>query len=193
MSVIITVAGMNAAGKGTIVERLVDKHGFKSYSFRDFFTQKMKEEGVDLSAGRLAITEFANKLRREKGGDYIAKELLAYARSQGGNAVLESIRAPIEADFFSNQPGTFLFAIDAPIEVRHARALERKSETEKTGLTFERFVYEENVENSSTNPLEQNLKYCFEKAPEKFRFYNNGTISELCEKIDAVMQKILVS
>ena len=43
--VIIGITGTNGAGKGTVVEVLMEKHGFKHYSARGYLTKILNEQG----------------------------------------------------------------------------------------------------------------------------------------------------
>ena len=85
--------------------------------------------------------------------------------------------------------GTFyLFAVDADPLIRYERIKLRKSETDS--VTFETFMSNEQRESVSSDPGVQNLKACIREAD--FVFLNNGTIEEMYEEVDAVLQRLRI-
>lgn len=183
-TIIIAITGTIGAGKGAIVAFL-RQLGFKHYSVRGFLEQELIKRGLEIN--RDNMRELGNELRAKNGGAYILKELLAQARAAGGDAVIESLRTPTEVDPLNEETDVTLLAVDAPIELRYQRILERGSETDH--VTFEEFVQQEQKEMQNDDPAKQNLKYCIEKTPLKQRIWNEGSFEEL----ELTLQSLLAS
>ncbi len=173
---IIGVTGTLGAGKGTIVEFLKQK-GFKHYSVRDFLVAEMNRLGVENN--RDNMVKVANHLREKNSPSYIAEKLYEQAEKDGGNCVIESLRAIGEVDALRKKGEFFLFAIDADIKSRYSRIILRQSTTDN--ISFDEFVENEKREMNSNDPNKQNLSKCIAMAD--FIFQNNSSIQELFRKV----------
>jgi len=176
---IVGITGTIGAGKGTVVEYLVERYQFRHYSVRKYLTKILTERG--LQPNRDNLTALANYLREKNNSpSYIIEELYKEAKAVGGNAIIESIRTIGEIKKLKTL-GTFvLLAVDADQQLRYQRAFARKSETDR--INFEKFLADEVREMTSTNPNNQNLAGCIQLAD--FRLENNSDLGTLQSKID---------
>lgn len=185
--VIIGITGTLGAGKGTIVEHLKNRYGFRHYSARDFIVLEAKRRGLDLN--RDNITRVADDLRKSNHPGFIIEELYNEAVKNGENAVIESVRAIGELKMMRKRAGDsfYLFAVNADIRKRFDRISSRKSITDN--VSFEKFVSDENKEMGSGDPARGDIAGCIKLAD--FRFINNGTIKDLENQVDKAMEKII--
>jgi len=109
--IIIGITGTLGAGKGTIVEYLVEKKGFIHYSVRAYLLEKIREQG--LKEDRDNMFRLGNDLRARFGSSYIIDQLYNEAMKAGENCVIESLRTPGEIDSLRNKGHFYLLAIDA--------------------------------------------------------------------------------
>ncbi len=179
---IIGITGKLGAGKGAIVDYLVTQKGFKDYSARKFIANEITKRNLEVN--RQSLRKIGNTLRKEKGADYIIRELYKKAKKVGKNAVIESIRTAVEANYLISKGG-ILLAVDSDIKKRYERILSRASETDK--ITFERFKIDEEKEMSSKDPKKQNLAECIKLAD--YRLINNESLKELYTQIEGVLSK----
>ena len=183
--VIIGITGTNGAGKGTVVEILMEDLGFKHYSARSLLTKILNEQGKELT--RPNMSELANSLRAKNGPAALAEKLLEEAQKDGGRAVIESIRTPGEANMLRAKSKLFqLLAVDAPSKVRYERVVVRGSSTDK--IPYEQFVKEEEVEMASTDPNKQNVSKCIEMAD--CMLVNESTVEALREQLNKYLTKL---
>ena len=150
---IIGITGTLGAGKGTIVEYLVEKKGYVHYSVRAFLSEEVKRRGLEVN--RDTLTSVANDLRANNSPSYIAEQLYDQAYNNGKDAVIESIRTPGEIAALRSKGNFHLFAVDADRKVRYERITERKSETDS--VSYETFVANEEREMNNADPNKQNL------------------------------------
>ncbi|MFZ4400075.1 MAG: AAA family ATPase [Bacteroidales bacterium] len=181
---IIGITGTLGAGKGTIVEYLVNQKNFTHYSVRSFLIEEI--ESREMQVNRDSMVIIANELRAKHSPSYVTDQLYFKALISGENCVIESIRTPGEVDSLREKANFFLFAIDAPSQLRYERILLRNSETDN--INYETFVQNEQREMNTSDPAKQNLRKCIEMAD--FIFENSGSINELQLKVEEVLHQI---
>ena len=182
--IIIGITGTLGAGKGTIVDYLTTRKGFSHFSVRNFLIADINKRGMTVN--RDSMTLVANELRAANSPSFITDQLFEMAKTTGGNCVIESIRTPGEIDSLHKKGRFYLFAVDAKTELRYNRIRQRASETDH--IDFETFIANEKREMTTNDPNNQNLKKCIEMAD--FIFENNGTPTDLLEKVEKVLSKI---
>jgi len=176
---IIGITGTLGAGKGTIVDYLVQEKGFVHFSVRGFITEEIHRQG--LSVNRDSMVTVANKLRADHSPSYIIDQLYEQALLTGKNCIIESIRTPGEVESLREKGNFLLFAVDADPLLRYDRIVMRNSETDR--ITFTTFIANEEREMQSNDPAKQNIGKCIESAD--FTFYNNSTVPDLYKRIEA--------
>ncbi len=181
--IIIGITGTLGAGKGTIVDYLKTR-GFKHYAARDFILREVAKQGLEPIRDNINIV--ANGLRKAHFPGYIIGELLKEAEENGENAVIESIRAIGELELLRKNKNFYLFAADAPIDIRYKRITSRGTTTDN--VSFEKFVEDENKEMDAKETWNMNIRACMAQAD--YVFVNDGTKEELNKKVEEVLVKI---
>ena len=180
---IIGITGTVGAGKGEISGYL-QKMDFRHFSVRDFLMAELNRRGLPIR--RDVMTPLADELRKTRGASYIIEQLYALAKAEGGNAVIESVRASAEVDFLKKQQA-IIMAVDAEPKVRYDRIVLRKSALDN--VTYEKFLADEQREMGSDDATRGNIADCIRRADYTFR--NDGTREELQAQVDKVLIKIL--
>jgi len=181
---IIGITGTLGAGKGTIVDYLINQKHFKHFSVRAFLIEEIERLGLEVN--RDSMTLVANDLRAQNSPSYIVDYLFLRAISTGDNCVIESIRTPGEIDSLRTKGRFILFAVDADPEVRYDRVVIRNSETDK--ITYDTFIRNEQREMNSDDPNKQNLHACIQQAD--YVFSNNGTLEALTLQVETALKEI---
>ena len=163
---------------------LLRKKGFVHFSVRDYLVKLILKEGHEPT--RDAMVEMANRLRKENGPSFLVEELFGKARKTGKNCVIESIRTEGEITALRATGKFTLIAVDADKKLRYERVVERKSGTDS--ISYNKFVKDEELEMTSTDPTKQNLKRCMELAD--YTIQNNSTIEALDEKVAKIVNEI---
>jgi dCTP deaminase len=177
---VIGITGTLGAGKGVVVEFLVER-GFKHYSVREFLTEEILKRGLGVNRANMVMIE--NDLREKFGADYVVEELYRRAESEGSDCIIEGVRCLGEIEALRKKDGFTLFAVDADVETRYARIVERGSEINR--VSFDEFVAAEQKEMMSNDSNKQNLRKCIEMAD--YVFKNDWTVAELHGKIGKVL------
>lgn len=184
---VIGITGTLGAGKGTLVDYLIQKKGFLHYSVRQFLVDEILKR--NLPVNRDSMTSVANDLRKTHSPSFITDELFRKAQISGKNCVIESIRTPGEIESLRKNKGFILLAIDADPIIRFNRIVLRNSETDQ--IDFHTFLSNEAREMDSIDPNHQNLRKCIEMAD--FQLYNNGSINELTRDFEMILNKLVTS
>ena len=182
--IIIGITGTIGAGKGTVVEYLVQQHHFAHFSVRKFLTAIIEQQNIPLN--RDSMVAVANELRANNSPSYIVEQLYSLAIKSHKNCIIESIRTPGEIEALRKLGDFYLLAVDANPKIRYDRIIIRNSETDK--ISFDTFLENEKREMTSTDPNKQNLSVCMENAD--FRVENNGSFEELNKQVAIILNKI---
>lgn len=181
---LIGITGTDGAGKGTVVNYLVEKKGFTHYSARAIFIEELKKRSEEPTRAKMRL--IANEMREEFGNDFLITYYLKRIAEEGTEyAIIESIRAVAEAETLKANGG-ILIAVDADQKVRYARVQERRSESDK--VSIEQFVAHEELETNDPDPHGMQKQKVIQMAD--YVLLNNSSISELNLQIEQVFQKI---
>jgi dephospho-CoA kinase len=182
--IIIGITGTLGAGKGTIVEYLVEDEDFSHFSVRGYLLEEMKRLGMP--ENRDSMTTLANRLRAAYGPSYITDQLYDRAAEDGHNCVIESIRTPGEITSLRRKSDFHLLAVDADPVSRYERIIQRGTETDD--VSYSEFLANERREMDSEDPHKQNLAKCIAMADHSL--VNDGSIERLLEETKEIMHKI---
>lgn len=180
---IIGITGTLGAGKGTVVQFLVEHQGFSHLSARALFQEQMERQGIPVN--RDTMVEFANSLRAKYGPDYVFRELFKKAEQLQGDVVIESIRTVGETNALKENKGAVLLAVDADQKLRFDRIHGRGSALDN--VTFEKFVEQENTEMNSKDPNKQNISAVMRMADHTI--YNNHDTAALFKEVEKFLEK----
>ncbi len=159
---IIGITGTFCSGKGTIAEYL-QTQGWGYVSLSDMLRQEARKQGRSLD--RVELAKIGEELKRKIGPFALAQKALEYMKEHPSpHFVVESLRNLEEIRRFRKEKGFVLFSVDAPMEIRYKRELERKRENAGTP---EEFKKREEAENSD-NPYFLQLRACMKEADVQF-------------------------
>ena len=182
---LLGITGTDGAGKGTVVDYLVEHKGFTHYSARAIWIDALTKCGEETTRANMRL--IANEMREKYGNDFLITYYLEKIQKNGTkNAIIESIRAVAEAETLKKNGG-ILIAVDANQKLRYERVQGRRSESDK--VSFEQFVEHEALEANDPNPHGMQKRKVIELAD--YTLFNNGTVEELHAHIEEVFQKIL--
>jgi dephospho-CoA kinase len=182
--IIIGITGTLGAGKGTIVDYLVQQKGFTHFSVRGYLLKIIRKRKLEENRDNMVM--IANELRQKYGNSYIVEQLFVEAEKSGKNTIIESIRNTGEIEGL-RKLGTFiLLAVDADTEIRYKRITQRSSETDR--ISYQVFLDNERREMESTDLHAQNIRACMAQAD--YSLTNNSSFENLHQQIEEIYKKI---
>ncbi len=181
---IIGITGTLGAGKGTIVDYLVQEKGFVHFSVREYITEEIVRQGLEVN--RDSMVKVANGLRAMHSPSYIIDQLYEKALLSGKNCIIESIRTPGEVISLKEKGNFVLFAVDANSKVRYERIVMRNSKTDR--ISYTTFIENEQREMQSDDVNKQNIGKCIEQAD--VILLNNGNVAELHLQVEQIWKDL---
>lgn len=180
---IIGITGTDGAGKGELVNFLVQKYGFVHFSSRALLIEEIEKKGLSATRDNMRIT--GNALREKKGAGVIVEIALEKIfKTKIEKAIVESIRSVKEVETLK-EAGGILLAVDAPLKIRYERISGRGGETDK--VSFEEFVEQEEKELNDKNPNGMQKAEVMKMAD--YTFLNDSSLEELHKKIEEWYRK----
>lgn len=183
---IIGITGTLGAGKGTLVDYLMEHYGYKHYSVRGYLIEEAERRGLPLNRDTFVVV--ANDLRATHSPSFITDELYKQAEAAGTDAIIESVRTPGEVLSLRQNEHFLLLAVDADPKIRYERIVLRGSETDH--VSFETFIENEQREMDSTDPNHQNIGRCMEMADKVF--HNDGSFEDLYRQVEEYFEELSV-
>lgn len=186
---IIGIVGPIASGKGIVVDYLIKKHHFISFSLSSILHDELKKRGVT-SYTRTTLQDLGDELRKKEGDGVLAKRAMGKIQAPFGNAqgkqnskkiIIEGIRNPGEVEYLRTIPGFFLLAVDASHDIRYKRVLARaKPWDPKDWETF--LKVDGRDAKDENNKSGQQVRKCMELADEKI--VNNSDIQYVQNEVE---------
>jgi len=181
---IIGLTGTIGAGKGTIVEYLVNERGFYHASAREFLTREIARRGLPFTRDSMVSVadDFRKNYQPEYG--YMVLALLAEAKATGKDAVIESVRAVGEMETLPKAcPEIIFIGIDADPKIRFERIRGRGSVTDD--IDFQKFLADDAKESGSKEPWRGNLPLCISLSDHQI--VNNGDKGQLYAALEKLI------
>lgn len=177
---IIGLSGPKLAGKGTVADFLVKEFGAQASSMSGILTDIAHR--LYLPNSRENLIGIATGLRSQFGEDILAKVLGEDLKQTPDTlAIIDGIRMPSEVAAFSQLPGFKLLFIDAPVEVRYQRALQRGEKVGESEMSFEQFLAEEKA------VTETGIESLRQAATAQLQ--NTGSLDELYDQVRGLVRQ----
>lgn len=180
---ILGLTGSFAAGKGTVVDYLVEKKGFSHYSTSGVIREEIVARGLPLE--RDSYIAVGNDLRAQFGPTHLVDVCYARAQEAGGSAIIESLRAVAEVHEIKKLGGVVI-GVDADPHIRYERAFTRASE--KDNVPFEKWVAQEQAESNPEDETKQDIFGALHESD--YVLTNNTSLEELQKQIEAILSTI---
>lgn len=146
--------GRNGSGK-SLVGEWFSSLGFHVTSLSDEIRREAERQQQPLDRGTL--TEISNQLKAAEGMGVLAKRAVESTHGYD-RVVFDSIRHPDEVRILKAH-GVMFIGVDAAIEIRYQRILDRKRDTDF--VDFETFKQQDDAEFFGARPA-QNIQACWE-------------------------------
>jgi dephospho-CoA kinase len=170
---LIGLTGTNSSGKGEAASFFM-ACGYSYFSLSDIIRNELSQDQKEITRDNLI--QKGNQLREEQGADTLARRGMEKVK---GKAVIDSIRNLAEIAYLREKEGFILLAIDAPIEIRYARAKQRGRN--ESASTLEEFIATEDKE-MRQNEKGQQLEACMQAAD--YRVTNEGSLENFFKKLE---------
>jgi dephospho-CoA kinase len=180
---ILGITGTLGAGKGTVVDYLVEQKGFGHLSVTAFMKSVARSRGI--APDRSVYHDIANEFRAE-GPTKLLEATLADGRQRLGEAgdyVLEALHTPAEVAFVQSQGGV-VFGVDADLRTRYERIVLRGSEKDR--ISYEAFAAHEALEAKPAAGSSNDLSGALRAAD--YRISNDGSVDDLRAQVDAALR-----
>lgn len=131
--IIIGLTGSFGSGCTHLAEKYLEPQGYKRIRLSSIISKMMLEENQNGPKGRDTLQEYGNKLRSEKGSDFLASEAIKEIKEdENSNWVIDSIKNHNEVKCFRERFSNFyLIGIYADYETRWERLKMTYDENEK--------------------------------------------------------------
>lgn len=180
---IIGVTGPIASGKSVLIERLIEK-GFIYHKISEEVREEAKRLGILIE--RKPLQDLGNAMREKYGNGYWAERLLPKIKSVG-NHVVDGIRNPGEIDVLKKLKNFILIGVDAPIEQRFDRILNRNKDSDPKTIEEIKAIDSRDRGVGEPNSGQQSAK-CYEMAD--LYLQNDSTFEELFKKVGELLETL---
>ena len=185
--VYVGVVGQIAVGKGVLVDYLIKKLDFKSFSLSSILHIELQKKGIK-EFTRKTLQDMGDDLRHRHGDEVLARRAIEVLKKQKeSHVVIEGIRNPGEIEYLKKNPAFVLIGVKASRELRFKRLKERAKPWDPK--TFTDFVRVDRRDlgigqKKSGQQVGKCLAYC------DFVLTNNKDPKDFQRKVKELMTKI---
>ena len=174
----IGIIGPIPSGKDTVAEYISEKLKIPFYVISDILKEIAASRNIPLTRDNLIA--LGNELAREKGEEYLSKNILEKIKYVG---IIVGMRQLGQIQYLKKNSNLVLISVDASPEIRFDRTKKRKKLGEAKNL--EDFMRKEMKENSGDNI--QRLFECMKLLD--YDIENNSTRNHLYKQIDRMLER----
>jgi len=188
--IVIGTSGTLCAGKGVVAEILKSK-GCDVVTLGTIVRESMNYKGI--IATRENQQDEGNTLRKEFGGQVLAERALKKYSDSDKPLVIDGIRNIAEIEYLKKHSKFFLIGVDAPIELRWKRSVDR--DRDPGHKDYDKFVIDDARDKGLNEPESgQQVGMCLVQAD--FLIYNDEEYdilenSKLYKQIDEIYWRIV--
>ncbi|MEK7097994.1 MAG: AAA family ATPase [Patescibacteria group bacterium] len=177
--IIIGIVGEMAAGKGTVVTYLKDKHKASSHRYSTPLRDILDILHLDIN--RKNLQDIFIALSEKFGPDILAKAISNDAeKDQNRVVIIEGIRMPSDIDYLRRIPEFKLIYLTADVKTRYSRLTQRHENIDDKNKTFDQFLKDHEAE------TEVEIKNIGKTAD--FKIDNSKGLEELYAQIDTLIK-----
>lgn len=185
--IVIGVVGQITCGKGVLVDYLIKKLGFISFSLSSILHERLKKKKIKKFT-RKTLQDLGDRFRKQYGDGVLAKRAIRILKKQKKNrVVIEGIRNPGEIEFLKKNPSFILIGVKSNRELRFKRLLGRAKPWDPK--TYADFVKVDRRDlgvgqDKSGQQVGKCLAYC------DFTLTNNKDTADFYRKVEKLMKRI---
>lgn len=179
---ILGIVGPIACGKGVVVEHLIKKYGYVSFSLSSLLHDELKKRGITTYT-RTTLQDLGDELRKKEGDGVLAKRAIQQLKIQnlGLRIIIEGIRNPGEVAFLRSIPGFILIAVDAAQKVRFDRVIKREKPWDPKD--WKSFLQVDGRDSADKGNMSgQHVRKCMSIADVHIK--NNSDVEKVQKKVD---------
>ncbi|TSC93367.1 MAG: hypothetical protein CEN91_245 [Candidatus Berkelbacteria bacterium Licking1014_85] len=183
---IIGITGLNASGKDTVAEILVNKYHFISLSLSDMIREECVKRNLEII--RENLIKIGNELREKFGTNILASRILQkfkqLNKSNNLHFIATSIRHPDEAKYFKENTNFTLVEVYSNKITRYKRTVQRAKIGEKN-ISYQKFIELEKSElkgNKTSQQLLNVINLC------DYKIINNKGLNKLKHEVEKLVK-----
>lgn len=179
--IILGFTGEIGGGKGTVTKYIQEKYGASYYRFSDVLRKAL--DVLHIEKTRDNLQDISTLLRQKFGEDLLAKIIFEEVKDdQHAIVTVDGMRRLADFKYLDTLPEFIFVYIEADNQTRYDRIVKRKENPGDAEKTFEQFVQDQKDEaDAQIKDLKVKAQYTIE---------NNGTVEELYQKIDELINSI---
>lgn len=181
MKIILGIAGEIASGKGTVAKHIEEKHSGSSHRFSTALRDVARRMHLEESRENL---QKISTIFRENFNDNILSEVICQdvAEDTKQIIVIDGVRRMADIDRLKSLAGFKLVFIDANVDIRYQRIINRRENSDDEQKTYAEFVADH--EREAESQVEDLKNYA------DFVVDNEGTFLELYHQVDKIISEL---
>lgn len=177
--IILGFVGNLAAGKGTVVKYLKEKHGASTYRFSTMLRDVLKR--LYLPDSRENLQFISTAIRQYFGEDIIAKVMAGDVKNDKNEIVaVDGVRRMVDVKYLAEMANFKLVRIVADPRIRYQRIILRNENPDDAEKIYEQFLEDHKKEADAEIPM------VMEKAD--LEIDNNGNLEDLYKQVDQIIK-----
>lgn len=176
--IIIGISGQISAGKDTVANYIMQKYNAKQLKFSKVLRDILQRIYKDIN--RENMSKLSTALRQVFGEDMLVNIIYNdINNSQEEIIVLDGVRRMPDIEMLQPIPGFKLFYIDAGIDTRYERLIQRSENSDDRAKSFEEF--------KKDHELETELQILGLKDHADYIIDNSGSLNDLYKQVDTII------